>query len=56
MSVLVFSVTKASSYKDKTAPEALLLGYRAVFWATFGIMILTGLIGGLGLRRFERLG
>ena len=56
MSVLASSVTRASSYKDESAPEPLLLGYWAVFWATFGIMILTSLIGGLGLRRAGRLG
>lgn len=55
-SVIANSRTAASSDPDKMSPGALLLGYRAVFWAMFAWMIFVCFVGMLGLRRAGKIG
>lgn len=50
------AVTNSSDYKEKTSPEALMVGYRVTFWVCFGWMLLAIVIGGLGLRRVGKVG
>ena len=56
MAVISESVTDGSSSHDKDSPEALMSGYRAAFWACFILMVLTTLIGAIGLRKLWRVG
>lgn len=37
-------------------PESLLYGYRAVFWACFGLMCLTSSVAAVGLHAVRKLG
>lgn len=50
------SVTHNSKYIDKNKPEALLAGYRAGFWTCTGWMVLTCVIGALGLQKSGKVG
>ncbi|KAF6217856.1 hypothetical protein HO133_006268 [Letharia lupina] len=50
------SVTHNSKYADKTLPDALWTGYRAGFWTCTGWMVLSCLIGALGLHKSGRVG
>ena len=56
IAIISNAVTQGSNYRDKNSPDALLEGYRAGFWAAFGLMILTCCIGGIGLRRVGKVG
>ena len=56
MAVVSNSVTDRSSPEDKSSPEALLKGFRAVFWACFGMMVLSTLVGMWGLRGRKSIG
>ncbi|KAK4693488.1 hypothetical protein P7C71_g3922, partial [Lecanoromycetidae sp. Uapishka_2] len=56
MGVISNSVTKQSRYSNKDSPDALEAGYRATFWATFALMIITCCIGALGLRKIGKVG
>jgi len=56
MAVISSSVTKHSKYAAKSSPEALLEGYRAVFWACFACMLVACSIGALGLRKVGKVG
>ena len=56
ISVISTSATKNSKFPKKSSPEALLAGYRASFWAAFAWMMLTCVVGGLGLRKVGRIG
>ena len=56
MAVVSTSVTDQSSIADKTSPEALMQGYRAVFWACLALMLLTTFMGLWGLRRVKKVG
>lgn len=56
MAVISTTVTKNSKYPTKASPEALMVGYRASFWAAFAWMIIACLIGGLGLRKIGKVG
>jgi MFS family permease len=55
-SVISESITAASDEVDKSSPNALMEGYRAVFWALLAFMILVFLTGALGLRRVGKIG
>jgi len=55
-SVIANSRTAASGDVDKASPNALMAGYRAVFWALFAWMIFVCLVGALGLRRVGKIG
>jgi MFS family permease len=55
-SVIAASVTNASHYADKASPDALMAGYRAVFWTMFAWMLFVCLVCLLGLRRVGRIG
>jgi hypothetical protein len=56
MAVISSTITQGSKYRDKASDEALLLGYRAAFWAAFAWMITTVLVGIFGLRKVGRVG
>ncbi len=56
MAVISSSVTMNSQYADKTSSEALLAGYRAVFWACFAMMLAACVVGIVGLRRVGKVG
>jgi MFS family permease len=55
-SVIATSVTDASGYVDKTSPDALLVGYRAVFWTMFAWMLVVCLACVFGLRKIGKIG
>ncbi|KAG9738999.1 MFS general substrate transporter, partial [Aureobasidium melanogenum] len=55
-SVISDSRTAASGYSDKTSPQALMTGYRAVFWALFAWMLVVLCAGVGGLRRVGKIG
>lgn len=56
VSVVSSSITAASSYNDKTGPEALMQGYRAAFWMIFSLMAVSLIVGAYGLRRLGKIG
>ncbi|GAB7355454.1 hypothetical protein MBLNU459_g5958t1 [Dothideomycetes sp. NU459] len=49
--VISDSRTAAAGDSDKTSPNALMTGYRAVFWALFVWMVAVCVVGAWGLRR-----
>lgn len=53
MSVISTTVTRESA---AIAPEALLKGYRATFWACFAWMVAACVVGGFGLRKLGKVG
>jgi cytochrome b561 len=55
-SVISESVTATSDEANKSSPNALMTGYRAVFWALFALMVAVFLTGALGLRRVGKIG
>ncbi|KAF7540136.1 hypothetical protein G7054_g1539 [Neopestalotiopsis clavispora] len=55
-SLIATSVTNASNNTDKSSPNALMAGYRAVFWTMFAAMVLTCLLSVLGLRKAKLVG
>lgn len=56
MAVISTSTTDSSCYQPKTSPEALMVGYRAVFWAAFAWMVVACMVGALGLRKVGKVG
>ena len=57
LSVLIAnSVTAQSSVKSKNSPEALITGYRGVFWFFFGLCATTLCISFWGLRKIGKVG
>ncbi|KAJ5885832.1 major facilitator superfamily domain-containing protein [Penicillium tannophilum] len=54
--IIAASVTDGSSYNNKNSPEALMAGYRAVFWACFGLLLAAIGISAWGLRRVGKVG
>ena len=56
LAVIQNTVTNKSPFPDKESPDALLTGFRAVFWACFGMMVLSTLIGMWGLRGRSKVG
>lgn len=55
-SVITDSKTATSDDVDKSSPAAVMVGYRAVFWALFAWMVFVGLTGAFGLRRVGKIG
>jgi MFS family permease len=55
-SVISASVTNESPHADKTAPDAIMAGYRAVFWTLFAWMVLVCLVCVFGLRKVGKIG
>ncbi|THC95567.1 hypothetical protein EYZ11_004939 [Aspergillus tanneri] len=45
-----------SSYQNKSSSEALMVGYRAVFWACFGLMVAASGVGAWGLCKVGKVG
>ena len=56
MAVISASATAASSFEDKDSPEALMVGYRAVFWACLALSLLATFTGMIGLRKAGKVG
>ncbi|KAH8819328.1 major facilitator superfamily domain-containing protein [Xylogone sp. PMI_703] len=56
MAVIAASVTQSSKIPIKDSSEALMVGYRASFWAAFAWMVLACFIGVYGLRRIGKVG
>ena len=56
MAVISTSATQGTRYREKTTPEALMVGYRASFWTAFAWMLIACLIGGFGLRKAGKVG
>lgn len=56
MAVASSAVTEESSWQDKTAPEALLEGYRVTFWACLGAAVFYTAIGACGLKGVGKVG
>ncbi|KAJ6021458.1 hypothetical protein N7540_006962 [Penicillium herquei] len=54
--IISASVTDGSHYKNKSSPAALMVGYRAVFWACFGLLLAATGISAWGLRRVGKVG
>ncbi|KAJ5747005.1 uncharacterized protein N7511_008701 [Penicillium nucicola] len=54
--IISAGVTQGSIYSNKGSPEALMAGYRAVFWTCFGLMIAACGVGALGLRKVGKVG
>lgn len=54
--IISATVTQNSAYADKSSPEALMAGYRAVFWTCFGLMMAASGIGAWGLRKVGKVG
>lgn len=55
-SVISDSTIAKSGYADHKVPEALLVGYRAVFWALFAWTLLVCVTDVWGLRRVGKIG
>jgi hypothetical protein len=56
MAAVSSTYTKSTRDAGEGGPEALLYGYRAVFWACFGLMCLSSLMAPFGLRSVSTLG
>lgn len=56
MQTISMLVTKEKQYRGRTTQGALLQGYRASFWAMFGMAMACCVVGGVGLRRIGRVG
>lgn len=56
MAVISSTVTTHSGYAVKKSPQALMQGYRAVFWTCFGLSLCACAVGLLGLRRVGKVG
>lgn len=54
--VIASSVTNESSHNLKPSTEALMKGYRSVFWTMFGWMVVLCLVSVVGLRRVGVIG
>ncbi|KAF7618765.1 hypothetical protein AFLA_000413 [Aspergillus flavus NRRL3357] len=54
--IISAGVTQGSLYENKKSPEALMLGYRAVFWTCFGLMMAVCCFGAWGLRKVGKVG
>ena len=56
VAVISRSAAERSHYPKKSSPEALMVYYRASFWAAFAWMLFACLIGGFGLRKVGKVG
>ena len=56
LAVISSTVTNASHFSDKRSPDALMQGYRAVFWTCFAMMVISTLVGWWGLRGCKTIG
>jgi MFS family permease len=56
MAVLSSNVTERSAYSDKSSPRALMVGYRAVFWACLAMLLLACAVIFIGMRGVGRIG
>lgn len=54
--VVSSTVTQKSEYENKRSGLALLVGYRAGFWAVFAWMLAACVVGGFGLRKIGKVG
>ena len=56
LAVISNTVTDRSPFQDKESPDALMQGFRAVFWTCFAMMVLSTLVGMWGLRGRRKIG
>ena len=56
MAVISNAATQSSGYVEKGRPDAIMVGYRAAFWAAFSWIALACVVGGFGLRKVGRVG
>ncbi|KAL9607586.1 MAG: hypothetical protein Q9167_007512 [Letrouitia subvulpina] len=56
LAVISNTIIDRSSMPDKESPEALMQGFRAVFWTCFVMMVLSTLVGMWGLRGWKEIG
>ncbi|KAL8813071.1 MAG: hypothetical protein Q9200_000538 [Gallowayella weberi] len=56
MAVVATNVTKESGNPNKDSPAALMEGYRVTFWLAFASLLLTCVIGLVGLRKAGKVG
>ena len=56
LSVISNTITDRTRLPDKESPEALMQGFRAVFWTCFAMMVLSTLVGMWGLRGWRKIG
>lgn len=54
--IISSSVTQKSAYNNKGSPDALMVGYRAVFWTCFALMMAAAGVGAWGLRKVGKVG
>jgi MFS family permease len=54
--IISSSVTQESSYTDKGSADAPMVGYRAVFWTCFALMMTASGVGAWGLRKVGKVG
>jgi Na+/melibiose symporter-like transporter len=54
--VIATSITEHSGYREKESPEALMVGFRAVFWYLFALSCATGMLFVWGLRGIGKVG
>ena len=56
MAIISSSATQQSKYSEKNSPEALMVGYRATFWAALAWMLVVCIVGAFGLRKVGKVG
>ena len=56
LAVISNTTTDASPVPDKGSPEALMQGFRAVFWTCFAMMVLSTIVGLWGLQGYKKIG
>jgi len=56
MAITSSTVTTNSPYDDKQSPDALMSGYRVVFWLCFGVQLFSSVAGIWGLRGVGKVG
>lgn len=56
VSIISVNITEQSRFKNKASPAALMVGYRASFWALFAWMVAACFIGAYGLRGLGKIG
>ena len=56
LAVISNTVTDGSAIPDKESPDALMQGFRAVFWTCFAMMVLSTLVGMWGLQGWKKIG
>ena len=56
LAVISNTITDESALADKESPDALMQGFRVVFWTCFAMMVLSTVVGAWGLRGWKKIG